>query len=100
MALRETIATGPVCSLDGGQMAERIAQWARLLGTATRRENTPDGARFAFDSLDSLGELAGLVAAERVFSFSLTVDSAGITFEVTAPPEGAAMLAKVFGALS
>lgn len=104
VALGETIATGPVCSLDGGQMAERITQWARLLATATRRENTPDGARFAFDSAGPLGELAGLVAVERdccsFFSFSLTVDSAGITFEVTAPPERAAMLAKLFGAAS
>lgn len=104
VALGATIATGPACSLDGGQMSERITRWRRLLATATQRDQTPDGARFAFDSSAPLGELAALVAAEQdccsFFSFSLTVDPAGITFEVTAPPEGAATLAKVFGASS
>lgn len=104
VALGATIAAGPACSLDGGQMAERIARWRRFLGSATRREETPDGVRFEFDSSSDLAELAGLVAAEQeccsFFSFALAIDSAGITFEVTAPPEGASMLAKVFGAAS
>lgn len=104
VALGATIATGPTCSLGGGQMAERIAQWHRLVGSATRRDKIPDGVRFALDPSTDLGDLAGLVAAEReccsFFSFALTVDSAGTTFEVTAPPERALMLAKVFGEAS
>lgn len=51
-----------------------------------------------------LAELAGQVAAEpgccSFFSFAIGVDAEGTTFEVTAPPEGAAMLAHVFGASS
>lgn len=57
-----------------------------------------------FDSSDTLVELAGLVAAEQeccsFLSFALTVDSAGTTLAVTAPPEGAVVLAQVFGATS
>ena len=104
VVLGASIATGAACSLDGGQMVERIARWRHLLGSASRRAETPDGVRFTFDSSDTLVELAGLVAAEQeccsFFSFALAIDSAGITFEVTAPPEGASMLAKVFGAAS
>ena len=102
VALGATISGAPACSLDGGQMAERIARWRRLLGSATRRDEVPGGVRLAFDSSSPLTELAGLVAVEQeccsFFSFVVAVDSAGITFEVTAPPEGASMLAKVFGA--
>ncbi|MFA5564697.1 MAG: hypothetical protein WC184_02225 [Acidimicrobiia bacterium] len=42
-----------------------------------------------------------MVEAERdcclFFSLALTVDSGGISLEVTAPPEGASMSATVFG---
>lgn len=104
VALGATIATGPACSLDSGQLAERITQWHRLIETATRRDETPDGVRYAFGSASVVGELAGLVVAEQeccsFFSFALSVDSAGTVFEVTAPPEGASMLARVFGAAS
>ena len=68
----------------------------------TRSDEIPGGVRFAFDSSSALAALAALVGAEQeccsFFSFMLAVDSAGITFEVTAPPEYALMLATVFGA--
>lgn len=102
VALGATISGAPACSLDGGQMAERITRWRRHLGSATRSDEIPGGVRFAFDSSSALAALAALVGAEQeccsFFSFMLAVDSAGITFEVTAPPEYALMLATVFGA--
>ena len=41
-----------------------------------------------------------LVVPALVALLALTVDSAGTTLAVTAPPEGAAVLAQVFGATS
>lgn len=57
--------------------------------------------QFIFASSSMLVELIELVVAEReccsFFSFTLNVDAARATFEVTAPPEGVAVLAEVFG---
>lgn len=104
VALGATIATGPSCSLVSGQLAERVARWRRVLESATRRADIPDGIRFLFNSSTPLAELAELIAAEQeccsFFSFGLTIDSGGTIFEVTAPPESADMLANVFGAAS
>ncbi|MBK5223321.1 MAG: MerR family transcriptional regulator [Acidimicrobiia bacterium] len=99
-----TVGLGPSCSLNGRERAERVDEWRRLLGGADRRDQIPGGVRFALDASTELTALAGLVAAERdccsFFSFALTVDSSGTSLEVTAPPEGASMLAKVFGEAS
>lgn len=100
--MRSTASVGPTCSLGGRQMEERIARWRRLLGSASGRVEAPSGVRFTFDSSTVLAELAGLVAAEQAccpfLSFAITVDAAGVTFEVAAPPDDAAMVAKVFEA--
>lgn len=63
---------------------------------------TADGAvRFEFGDATVLDELARLVAAEQAccsfFAFTITVDADGITLDVRAPEEAAAIVADLLG---
>ena len=91
------------CSLDGDDVADRLATWQHLLGTARSRDAGPGGSlRIEFDGLESFGEVARLVAAEQrccaFLAFTITVDHIGVTLEVSAPEGAEAALESIFGA--
>lgn len=99
-----TPATQPpvACTLDGGAVAERLADWRPVLDGVGERSTTADGAlRLTFDDAIDVPELAALVAAEQrccaFFSFALTVDGRGVALEVRAPDAAADLTASLFG---
>src|SRR3546814_1813302 len=53
------------CSLNGGDMQERIAEWQALLSEVERREAVPGGLRLAFGQPAPLSEMARLAEAEQ-----------------------------------
>lgn len=89
------------CSLNGGDMAERMADWQGVTGQVVRREPLTGGVRLVFGPEAPLGEIARLAAAEYeccpFFGFALTVDGRGTALEVTAPPDGAELVAAACG---
>ena len=93
--------TAPVaCSLTGQGLVERTAQWRQALDGAVS-EPVPDGVRLALPR-DRAGVVASLAAAEQeccpFFDFRLHLDGTRLLFEVRAPVEGAALLARLFTA--
>jgi DNA-binding transcriptional MerR regulator len=90
------------CTLDAGAMADRLADWRRLLDRASSQTTTTDGAlRVEFDDDLRVGDLAELVAAEQhccaFFSFAITVDQRGIGLEARAPGGTEEIVASLFG---
>ncbi|MEV5827025.1 MerR family transcriptional regulator [Spirillospora sp. NPDC052242] len=87
------------CSLDGGDLAERVARWRRLIDGAVRQE-IDDGVRFTLPA-DRAAGIAALAAAEQrccpFFGFRLDLDGPELHLEVRAAGEGAAMLTDLFG---
>lgn len=87
------------CSLTGGDQAERIQQWQRLLAGAVR-EGIDSGLLVRL-SAELAGQVAELAAAEQrccaFFAFTLRLADGGLELEVRAPAEAAPMLAEVFG---
>jgi MerR family transcriptional regulator, copper efflux regulator len=93
------------CTLQPGQMPDRIADWQRLLDAATTRSRTPDGRiRVEFGAGLDVAELASVVQAEQqccaFFAFALTIDERGTALEVGAPAEGLDIVASMFGSAS
>lgn len=89
------------CTLDGGEMANRLAQWRALPEHGGRPTRGDDGAlRIELDDT-SLAELARLVAAEQeccaFFAFTITVDRRGIGLQVRAPDEAGPLVTSLFG---
>lgn len=89
------------CSLSGTDMATRIEDWQRLLGSVSRRLPVAGGLRLELDERAHITELAELVDAEQsccpFYSFSITIDHRGLALEVTAPTDGQDLLATIFG---
>lgn len=87
------------CSLSGGGLDERIAQWRRLTDGAKRQE-TDEGIRLTLPA-GRAGAVAALAAAEQqccpFFDFHLHLDGPVLHLQVRAPSEGAALLAELFG---
>ena len=89
------------CSLSGGDMQDRVAEWQSLLGGVERREEISSGLRLVFRHPAPLADISRLAAAEYeccpFFSFAITVDGRGVGLEVTAPAHGQELLEAVFG---
>ncbi|RSN71968.1 MerR family transcriptional regulator [Actinomadura sp. WAC 06369] len=87
------------CSLDGGDLAARIARWRGLTDGAARRE-TDGGIRFTLPA-GRAADVAALAAAEQrccpFIGFRLELDGPELHLEVRAEGEGAAMLTDLFG---
>lgn len=87
------------CSLDSGGLAERTAQWRRLIDGALRQE-TEDGIRLTLPA-DRAGDIATLAAAEQrccpFFDFRLHLDGPVLHLRVRVPAEGMSVLTEVFG---
>jgi MerR family copper efflux transcriptional regulator len=105
VAVSDGLAAAPpiACTLAGGDMQNRVEDWQTLLhGIA--REPIPDGLRLRFPAPAPLPEIARLAEAEQAccafFTFTITVEVGGVTFDVTAPVDGQSMLDSVFGTVS
>jgi hypothetical protein len=90
------------CTLAGGAVPDRLAEWRSLVDQARSRTTEPDGAlRVELADDVALGELTRLVAAEQrccaFFSFAITVDARGIGLEVRAPEAATDIVASLFG---
>jgi len=90
------------CSLDAAGMAERIEYWQAVTSLVERREPLDGGVRLVFGDNAPLSDISRLALAEYeccpFFAFAVTIDGRGTALEVTAPPEGADVLAAAFGA--
>lgn len=89
------------CSLQGTDMAQRLADWQAVTDLVFAREPLAGGIRLVFGSDAPLREIARLAVAEHAccpfFAFVITVDHRGVALEVTAPPDGADVLSATFG---
>lgn len=87
------------CSLDDGDMAERIGKWRTALQGAAHKEISGGVAMSVPPEL--AGEIAELVVAEQkccpFFDFRLQFRGGVVEFEVRAPMQASAMLARVCG---
>jgi MerR family copper efflux transcriptional regulator len=90
------------CTLDGGEMPNRMAEWQAVLARVSDRTTVPGGVRLEFAPDVPLGEVARLAAAEhhccRFFSFAITVDERGAALEVRAPDDALPIVEALFGA--
>ena len=82
---------GETCSLSAGQLAARQAEWDQLLARATRRLDTPTGARVTFPADPGLvADLVDLVMAERHccshLGFSLSWSGSSVVLHVAGSP--------------
>lgn len=98
-AASETVAIA--CTLDPGEMPDRMGEWRALLARAHGRSRTADGALRVELALVDLDDTARLVAAEQqccaFFSFAITVDGRGVGLEVHAPADADDVVAALFG---
>ncbi|MEV0318327.1 MerR family transcriptional regulator [Streptomyces sp. NPDC050658] len=93
------VSPAPVaCSLDGGGLAERGAQWRQATAGAGC-EIIDGGVRLSLPA-DRMAAVAALVTAEAsccpFFDFRLHLAPPALRLEVRAPAEGAALLAELF----
>jgi DNA-binding transcriptional MerR regulator len=97
------------CTLDVGQMGSRVEEWSALLDAkedmlsgVVARTAIEDGVRLQFGPGTDVAEVARLAAAEqdccRFFRFALSIDTAGVALEVTAPAEAIDIVTALFGA--
>jgi DNA-binding transcriptional MerR regulator len=89
------------CTLEVGDVAQRLADWRSALASVVARTPIAGGLRLSFAPGVALASLADLIAAEQAccafLRFALTVDDRGPALEVTAPADGAAAVAALFG---
>jgi len=91
------------CTLEAADRPSRLGAWDELLAEVTGRERIDSGVRLIFPPDPFLaGRLAELAAREQAccafFTFALRLDTAGLTFDVTAPEGTAGIVADLFGA--
>jgi MerR family transcriptional regulator, copper efflux regulator len=89
------------CTLSGGSMKRRIADWKSLLAYVEQREGIDGGVRFVFANTVPTDELMRLVAAEQdccqFFQFAITIDRRGVALEVRAPEDALPIVEAMFG---
>ncbi|MFI9387422.1 MerR family transcriptional regulator [Kutzneria sp. NPDC052558] len=88
------------CTLTGGDRAERLERWRRVLSNAHGREVIAGGLRIQLPATLA-SEVAELAAAEQrccaFFDMSLHFVDGQLRLEVRAPAEAAPLVAEVFG---
>jgi DNA-binding transcriptional MerR regulator len=94
--------TPVACTLDAADLPGRLDAWRELLTEVTTRERLDGGVRLTFPPDPVLaGRLGELAAHEQAccafFTFALRLDTDGLTFDVTAPVDAAAIVADLFG---
>ncbi len=89
---RPATADTPItCTLDAGQMPDRIVEWNTLVGFGTDRVTRTaiaGGVRLHFRDTVDVAEIARLATAEQnccqFFTFRIAIDQHGVALEVTA----------------
>jgi len=99
---RKPVEVPVVCTLGAAEVHDRLADWDRVLSTASRRLALPSGGvRVEFDASVDIGELAELVVAEQAccafLRFAVTVDGRGVALEVDAPADALDLVTGMFG---
>jgi MerR family transcriptional regulator, copper efflux regulator len=88
------------CTLTGGDQADRIEHWRRLLTNALGHTPLDGGIRIGLPTALA-GEVAELAAAEQqccaFFDFTLRLAGGELNLEVRAPASAAPLLAELFG---
>lgn len=90
------------CTLDGSDVAERIAAWRRMLrGAVARTPVGKAGLRIDFGADVDLEGLTALVAAELAccafFTFDISLTPTTASLEVAAPDDAAEIVQELFG---
>jgi DNA-binding transcriptional MerR regulator len=89
------------CTLQAGEMEQRMAEWQHALESATRRTEIDQGVRVTLDRSTDVAGLAQLLADEQTccsfFTFALTLTSDQIFLDVMAPADGLPMVQALFG---
>jgi MerR family transcriptional regulator, copper efflux regulator len=84
------------CTLEPGEIGDRIARWQAAVGEAISRESTRGAVRLRFRGDVDVGALAALAAAEQrccgFFRFRLDLDADGVSLEVAGPDDAVAAL--------
>jgi hypothetical protein len=89
------------CTLDATEAGDRTSQWAEMLTHVTERAPTDSGVRLRFPSDPSVvAQIADLTVREAdccaFFAFAITVEHEGVWLEVAAPPDGLAVVERLF----
>jgi hypothetical protein len=89
------------CSLDAGEAVDRTAVWSEILSHVVTREPTDSGVRLQLPSDPALvAQVADLIVREAdccaFFAFAITVDHDAVWLEVAAPPDGLAVVERLF----
>jgi len=98
-------ADAPIaCTLAPDELPTRRARWEAMLANGRTHASAPGGRlRIEFDEGIDVGELARLLDDEQrccaFLTFALTIHARGVTLEVDAPHEAAAIVGALFGQL-
>ena len=78
---------GAACTLNSGEMRERLAEWGALRDRATAIEPLSGGARLAFGATEPVAPIADLVSRESeccsFYTFTLRIDGPTRHLDVT-----------------
>ena len=82
-------AVAIACTLDAGEVGERLAEWRAVAARARSRESIEGGLRLAFDDID-VRALTDLAIREHeccsFLSFAVGIGTGGTTLDITGPP--------------
>jgi DNA-binding transcriptional MerR regulator len=92
----DAAGTAIACTLPAGQVPGRITTWQTTVDQAVASEALDHGVRLRFDPGTDVAALAELAAAEQdcchFFTFAITIDDRGVTFDVTGPDDARPMI--------
>jgi hypothetical protein len=90
---------GPIaCTLDGGEVRERVAEWRAVAAQARSRERIDGGIRLRFDAIDprTLTDLAVReheCCAFLSFAVGIGIGTGGSTLDITGPAAAPRLIA-------
>jgi DNA-binding transcriptional MerR regulator len=99
LAMLPDLGPDLACTLEGDDVAGRLAEWQAVAAQATAQVTIDGGIRLAFSSVD-LPAMADLVAREQgccsFLSFGIGVTPVGVTLDVTGPADVRPMIKTLF----
>jgi len=88
------------CTLEAGDVPERLTAWTALLADVVERSEIPAGIRLTMAPDTDVGALATLAAAEHgccaFLGFAITLDARGVALEVTTTDDARPVLDELF----
>jgi hypothetical protein len=89
IAFAADMAAKVVCTLDGGDVEGRLAEWRAVAAQATDRRRIDGGLRLTFDDEIDARALTDLAIREHeccaFLSFGVGIGSGGTTLDITGP---------------